>query len=131
MTDLKSYNRAAAGPENMQIRVALHEGPVSVDDMGVSGQTVIHCARLLDAAVFRSAMYASGSAVGVIASELVHDLAVSQGACMPDPASVQHVGIRAKELETTAWMWFFWQRDSTGSEAKCSESRSCACGENP
>jgi DNA-binding NarL/FixJ family response regulator/DNA-binding SARP family transcriptional activator len=103
---LESYNRAAAGPENMQIRVALHEGPVSVDDMGISGQTVIHCARLLDAAVFRSAMHASGSAVGVIASELVHDLAVSQGARMPDPASVQHVGIRAKELETTAWMWF-------------------------
>jgi DNA-binding NarL/FixJ family response regulator/DNA-binding SARP family transcriptional activator len=133
---LERHNSLTAGRENIQLRIALDAGPVRADDLGISGEAVIRGARLLDAAVFRAALQASGATLGVIVSEPAYDMAVSQGTRSLDPAAIQHVDVAVKDLQTTAWMWFTGNavppalRPGTPEARRiCSKSASAGTGE--
>ena len=45
--ELRRHNRRAAAPVRIQLRAALHVGPVSRDAAGVNGDAIIHTARML------------------------------------------------------------------------------------
>lgn len=103
---LETSNRLVAGRQNIQLRVAVDAGTVTTDQLGIIGQAVIRCVRMLDAAAFKAAMSASGSALGVIVSESAFDEAVSQGVGGPGPAASQPVDLPSKDMQFTARMWF-------------------------
>ncbi|MFB4319669.1 cyclic nucleotide-binding domain-containing protein [Actinomadura sp. 21ATH] len=97
------HNRDAAEAVRVQLRVALHVGPVVPDGNGVAGEAVIRTARLLDAPAFKKELEATGADLGFIASRFVYDSAVRHST---DPAPYREVEVQVKETETTAWMYF-------------------------
>jgi hypothetical protein len=54
--ELAKHNSSHGPPERVQLRVAVIVGPIVADTMGVSGEAIIHAARMLDAPEFKHAM---------------------------------------------------------------------------
>jgi hypothetical protein len=55
---LRQYNRRASEVVRIQLRVALHVGPVGKDAEGLTGQAVISAARIVDAPVIKARLAA-------------------------------------------------------------------------
>ena len=51
---LRQYNRRASEVVRIQLRVALHVGPVGRDSEGLTGQAVIAAARIVDAPAIKA-----------------------------------------------------------------------------
>ena len=62
---LRQYNRHASDVVRIQLRAALHVGPVGRDGEGLSGQAVIVAARILDAQVIKDKLARRGRGPGV------------------------------------------------------------------
>ena len=88
----------------IQLRGALHVGPVFADAHGVSGRAVLDTARLLDAAPLKEALATSGADLGVIVSGFVHDLLAEHHSGLLDPDSFAPVRVTVKEYDVAAWM---------------------------
>ena len=102
---LRRHNRqASGGPVRMQLRLAVTVGPVVRDDYGVSGESIFHAARLLDASVLKEQLARTAADLGVIVSTFVYDTVVKHGPGLLDPAAFQQVTCRVKESQITAWM---------------------------
>jgi DNA-binding NarL/FixJ family response regulator len=112
---LRTYNRTAIEPVDMQLRIALDAGLITSDALGVSGDAVIRASRLVDAPAFREKMRASGADLGVIVSESVYDAVIRLGNLSLGPTDLQSTVIHVKDWETTAWMWFSGPAPSSGS----------------
>jgi class 3 adenylate cyclase len=65
-TPLCRYNSTAAPATRIQMRVALHVGPVVSDAHGVDGLAIIHASRLLDASALRRHLAETGADLGFI-----------------------------------------------------------------
>jgi hypothetical protein len=101
---LAEHNRRAEAPTQIQLRVALHVGPVVSDPYGVSGESIIQTARLLEAPVLKQALAESGSSLGLIVSPFVHDSVVRHLPEPRRPGDFQQVQPRVKESALTGWM---------------------------
>lgn len=106
INNLADYNSAANESAAMRLRISLHVGPVSADTLGVSGEAIVYASRLVDAPVFRKALQESGAQLGVIVSDVVHDMITRQRSLDSVPADLQSVNVQLKDLQATAWMWF-------------------------
>ena len=101
---LKRHNSIYAVGVRIQLRVAVDVGPVTTDDLGVSGQVIINAARLLDAPAFKTAMATKHAHLGMIVSDFVYQSAVIQADHLTDPASYAEIDVRVKETYLRAWM---------------------------
>ncbi|HEX6469407.1 MAG TPA: cyclic nucleotide-binding domain-containing protein [Streptosporangiaceae bacterium] len=96
------HNDHAAGATGFQLRVALSVGPVISDRKGVSGEAIIHAARLLDAPVLKRRLAETGADLGFIVSDFVYNNVIRHRA---GPAGDdQRVSFRGKESRVTGWM---------------------------
>jgi hypothetical protein len=102
--ELRRHNRRAAAPVRIQLRAALHVGPVSRDAEGLNGDAIIHTARMLDAPPLREALRTTDADLAFMASAHVYDTALSSDAGLLDPATFTQVSFRVKESQITAWM---------------------------
>jgi hypothetical protein len=102
---LKRYNRQAGEPVRMQLRAALHVGPVSTDTAGLCGQSLIDTARMLDAPVLRETLAATRADLAFIASSHVYDTVVRHASGLVDPTAYRRVRINVKESRITGWMY--------------------------
>ncbi|MFC7567275.1 cyclic nucleotide-binding domain-containing protein [Actinomadura namibiensis] len=88
---LRRYNReAGAGPGDarwLQLRAALHVGPVERDPRGVSGSAIIQTARLLEAPALKARLRETGADLGFIVSEFVYEHVVRHGGDRTGPAT--------------------------------------------
>ncbi|XVQ10539.1 substrate-binding domain-containing protein [Spirillospora sp. CA-255316] len=75
---LEAHNRDAPEGASIRLRVALHAGEVHFDPEGVSGNAMDYTARLLDAPEFKGLFAASGSCLGVIASDWFYQNVIHQ-----------------------------------------------------
>jgi Cyclic nucleotide-binding domain len=100
---LKRHNRIYAEGAQIQLRVALDVGPVSTDELGVSGQVIINAARQLDAPAFKDAMGVKHAPLGMIVSDFVYQSAVSQAGSLADPASYEQIDVKVKQTRLRAW----------------------------
>jgi hypothetical protein len=101
---LKRHNRQANDPIRIQLRAALHVGPVAVDPHGLSGQSIIHTARLLNAPMLTYALARTTADLAVIASTYVYDAVIRHGPGLVDPTTYQRVEFEVKESKMTAWI---------------------------
>jgi hypothetical protein len=101
---LKQYNHGAAEATRIQLRVALHVGPVVSDTWGVSGEAIILTARTLDAPVLKKELARAQANLGIIVSPFVYDSVIKHGPGYVDPARYRHVRLRVKESSLSAWM---------------------------
>ena len=98
---LRQYNRRASEVVRIQLRVALHAGPVGRDAEGLTGQAVIAAARILDAPVIKARLAAEQADLIVAASDYIYDHVVRDYA---DPAGFEHMECQVKESRVSAWV---------------------------
>jgi hypothetical protein len=101
---LRGHNRRSSAAVRIQLRFALHVGPVTHDNEGVSGSAVIHTARLLDAPVLKEWLATTQSDLGIIASTFVYDNVIADAPGYVVPATYQQVTCTVKESHLTGWM---------------------------
>lgn len=104
--ELTKHNNSHGEPVRVQLRVAVDVGPIVADTMGVSGEAIIHAARMLEAPEFKQAMTDAGTSLGMIVSGFVYDIAIKHGTNPLDPAGFAEVQVKVKESEMPAWMYF-------------------------
>lgn len=102
---LKRHNRRAADPVRIQLRVALHVGPVLQDARGLSGQALIHAARMLDAPILKQSLAATRADLAFMASAHVYDTVIRHTPGLVDPAAFRRVRYQVKEAKITSWMY--------------------------
>jgi hypothetical protein len=100
---LKRHNSLYAEGAKIQLRVALDVGPVTTDELGVSGQVIINAARLLEATAFKAAMDDTQAFLGMIVSDFVFQSAVTEAGSLTDPASYSETIVRVKKTHLRAW----------------------------
>jgi CRP-like cAMP-binding protein/tetratricopeptide (TPR) repeat protein len=100
---LRQYNRRASEVVRIQLRVALHVGPVGRDAEGLTGQAVIAAARIVDAPVIKARLAAEQADLIFAASDYVYDHVVRNCAGRVDPASFEHLEAQVKESRVSVW----------------------------
>jgi class 3 adenylate cyclase len=65
---LDRHNGTHRDTARIRLRVAVNVGPVTTDTMGVSGESIIIAARLLEAPAFKEALAQSPAHLGLIVS---------------------------------------------------------------
>jgi CRP-like cAMP-binding protein len=101
---LGRHNRQSSDAVRIQLRVALNVGPVVSDTEGVSGESIIHTARLLESPVLKDGVVTTGADLGFIVSTFVYDTVVKHSPGYVDAKGFQQISFRKKESEITAWM---------------------------
>jgi len=102
---LRRHNRLYGESARIRLRVGINVGPVTSDELGISGEAIIRAARLVDAPVFKEAMTATGATLGIIASEFVYETAIRHSAELIDSDEYTLVKADVKESRIHAWLW--------------------------
>ena len=87
----------------IQLRVALHVGPVGRDAEGLTGQAVIAAARIVDAPVIKARLAAEQADLIFAASDYVYDQVVRNCGGQVDPVAFEHLECQVKETHVSAW----------------------------
>ena len=98
--ELKSYNRRSALSVQIRLKVAVHVGPVTTNESGLTGEALILAARLLDSAKLKRSMTQIGAQLGVIASNTIYDTVIKD----LDVDGYRKVRCTVKESRLVAWM---------------------------
>ena len=98
---LRQYNRRASEVVRIQLRVALHVGPVGRDAEGLTGQAVISAARIVDAPVVKARLAAEQADLIFAASDYVYEHVVRSCDGRVDPAAFEHVECQVKEAHVS------------------------------
>ena len=101
---LRQHNRRASDVVRIQLRAALHAGPVGMDAEGLTGQAVIVAARLLDAPVLKERLAADQADLVFAASAYVYDHVVRNCVGRVDSTAFEQVECQVKELRVSAWI---------------------------
>jgi CRP-like cAMP-binding protein/tetratricopeptide (TPR) repeat protein len=101
---LRQYNRRASEVVRIQLRVALHAGPVGRDAEGLTGQAVISTARIVDAPVVKARLAAEQADLIFAASDYVYEHVVRSCDGRVDPAAFEHMECQVKEAHVSAWV---------------------------
>jgi CRP-like cAMP-binding protein len=99
-TDLETYNRRSSRAVQIQLRAAVHVGPVTTNTFGLAGETLILASRLLDAAVFKRSMAETRAPLGLIASDHIYDTIIKD----LDVDGYRKVRCKVKESRLIAWI---------------------------
>jgi hypothetical protein len=102
---LRRHNHRAGDPIRIQLRAALHVGPVFQDAQGLNGHALIHAARMLDAPVLKESLANTRADLAFMASAHVYDTVIRHTVGLLDPAGFRQVQFRVKEAEITSWMY--------------------------
>jgi len=102
---LKHYNRQATPATRIQLRVALHVGPVVSEPEGVSGEAIILASRIIEAAKLKKELARTGAHLGVIVSAFVYDSVIKHAPGYVDPNQYRQLRFRVKESNLAAWMY--------------------------
>jgi CRP-like cAMP-binding protein/tetratricopeptide (TPR) repeat protein len=101
---LRQYNRRASEVVRIQLRVALHIGPVGKDPEGLTGQAVITTARILDAPVIKTRMAAEQADLTFAVSDYVYEHVVRNCGGRVDPVLFERMECQVKESHVSAWV---------------------------
>jgi CRP-like cAMP-binding protein len=101
---LRLHNRTYSASACINLRIAAHVGPIIGDHLGVSGETIIRTARMVEAPVLKEAMAATGTGLGIIVSEFVHEIAIAHAADFTDATEYKKVKVSNKEFLGSAWI---------------------------
>jgi class 3 adenylate cyclase len=102
---LEQYNRQATPATRIQLRVALHVGPVVSEPQGVSGEAIILASRIIEAARLKKELARTGARLGVIVSPFVYESVIKHSPGNVDPNQYRQLRFRVKESNLAAWMY--------------------------
>jgi class 3 adenylate cyclase len=102
---LRRHNQSASDALRMQLRVALHAGPVIRDAQGVTGHAINQTARLVQARILRKRLTETRADLGVIVSAYIYDYVIRQHKGQPmDATPYRKIRYQVKESALTAWI---------------------------
>jgi CRP-like cAMP-binding protein/tetratricopeptide (TPR) repeat protein len=102
---LRQHNRRASDVVQIQLRVALHVGPVGRDAEGLTGEAIIIAARILDAPVLKARLAADQADLMFAASDYVYDHVIRHCVGRVDSAAFEHVDYQVKKTRVSAWVY--------------------------
>jgi hypothetical protein len=102
---VRRHNRVSCEEARIQLRIALHIGPVHSDGHGFIGRDVNLLCRLLDARSLKRMLAESGAEVAFITSGYVYENVIRRRPSLVDPAVFQPLSVRVKETRTRAWAY--------------------------
>ncbi|TDC76537.1 cyclic nucleotide-binding domain-containing protein [Actinomadura sp. 7K507] len=100
---LGRHNHRASEAVRIQLRAALHVGPVVSDAEGVTGDAIIYTARLLEASGLKRRLAEEGAPVGFITSQFVYDAFLRHGSGDAGGTEYRRVDVQVKETRVSAW----------------------------
>ena len=121
---LRWHNHTYSPAKQIRLRVAVDVGPVVSDSMGMSGDTIINAARLVEAPVLKQRMHARHPNLGVIASPFVYGTAIKPALGEFGPGGYEPVKVTVKESSLPAWMKLIDPDGSRGPLMAAATSRS-------
>jgi class 3 adenylate cyclase len=101
---LRLHNRTFSTHARIHLRIAVNVGPVTTDELGMSGEAIIRTARLVEAPAVKEAMAATGYGLGIVVSEFVYETAVGQAGIFIDLDEYREIEVILKEFRSPAWM---------------------------
>lgn len=101
---LRAHNGTYTEPCQIRLRLAVNVGPVTTDPLGMSGDTIIRAARLIEAPALKEAMAETGHGLGIIVSDFVYETAVEHADQFIDASRYRNVDVSIKEFRGSAWM---------------------------
>ena len=101
---LRLHNRTFADSARIDLRVAANVGPVTDDDLGYTGESIIRTSRLVESPAFKEAMADTGAALGIMVSPFVYETAIGRVADFVYAAEYEQVAVANKEFAGLAWM---------------------------
>jgi hypothetical protein len=101
---LRQHNRRASDVVQIQLRVALHVGPVGRDAEGLTGEAVIIAARILDAPALKARLAADQADLMFAASDYVYDHVIRHCVGRVDSVAFEHVDYQVKKTRVSAWV---------------------------
>ncbi|TDC62482.1 cyclic nucleotide-binding domain-containing protein [Actinomadura sp. GC306] len=101
---LRRHNRRAAEATRMQLRAALHVGPVQRGPRGVSGISIITTRRMVDAPAVKKRVAETGADLAFVVSDFVFENVITSAPGFVDPSRYARVRIRLKETSLSAWL---------------------------
>lgn len=102
---VRRHNHVSSDAARLQLRVAMHIGPVHYDGHGFVGQDVNLLFRLLDARVLRRLLSESGAEVALLASDAMYKHVILRQPALVDLALFQRSRMQVKETRTCAWAY--------------------------
>lgn len=105
ITGLTRYNARADAATSIQLRAALHVGPVTTDPPGVSGEVIITASRLVECPALKKRLTTAKAQLGFITSTFVYDSVVKQRPGHVNPADYERVEFQSKDSQITGWMY--------------------------
>ncbi|HEX2743931.1 MAG TPA: tetratricopeptide repeat protein [Streptosporangiaceae bacterium] len=101
---LRQYNTHAGDSTRIQLRAALHVGPVGRDSHGLIGQALVLPFRIVDAPVLKELLTLTQADLAFTVSDYVYEHVVKPGAGLVDPAAFEHIEGQVKESQVSAWV---------------------------
>ena len=101
---LRQYNRRASDVVQIQLRAALHVGPVGKDTEGLTGRAIVGTARILDAPVVKDRLAAEQADLIFAVSDYVYEHVVTSLNGQVDATAFTHVEDQVKESKISAWI---------------------------
>jgi hypothetical protein len=101
---LRLHNHTYSEPARIHLRIALNVGPVTGDNLGMSGDAIIRTARLVEAPVLKEAMKSTGLGLGIIVSTFVYETAIEPVKELIDAGEYEMVDVSNKEFRSPAWI---------------------------
>ncbi|UMP01303.1 hypothetical protein [Amycolatopsis sp. EV170708-02-1] len=101
--ELARHNSAHPCEEQMRLRLALHAGEINYDEYGVTGYSIIHAFRLLDAPSLKVALADSSAILAIIGSEWFFTEVIRHSE-FSNAASYSPLEVKSKETETRGWV---------------------------
>ncbi|MDQ3786816.1 MAG: hypothetical protein M3422_06170 [Actinomycetota bacterium] len=100
---LRAHNAEHPPEERLRLRMALHAGEITRDARGVTGNAIIHAARLLDSPPLKEALRTSTGVLAIIASAWFYDEVIRQ---RQENAPDEYVrfDVTVKETTTIGWI---------------------------
>lgn len=102
---IRRHNRVSCDAARIQLRIAIHIGPVHYDGHGFVGHDVSLLFRLLDARPLRRMLSEAGADVAFAASGYVYENVIRRQPSLADVARFQRLSVRVKETKTCAWAY--------------------------
>ena len=102
---IRRHNRFSCEPVRMQLRVAVHVGPVYRDEHGFAGDDVTYLCRMLDAQPLRRALTDSRAELAFIISDYVYEKLVRRRQSLADQRSFQRVRTQVKRTLVHGWIF--------------------------
>ena len=104
--ELAAHNGVHPPEEHIRLRLALHAGEVSYDDHGVTGSSIIHAQRLLDAPELKAALADTAAVLVVITSDWFFDEVVRHSE-RAGAVAYRPVRIAGGDRPAPAWIRLF------------------------